>query len=263
MERAHPLKDLAPRDIVARAIDAALKRSGDDCVLLDITHRDAALPARALPEHLRSAASSSASTSRASRSRWCRRRTTAAAACAPNPVRRDATCRNLFAAGEVACTGLHGANRLASNSLLEALVFADAAAQATLLRLHERASRRRRGARPGRKATPARATRRSSITQNWDEIRRMMWNYVGIVRSDKRLARAQRRIELLQDEITEYYWNVKLTPDLVELRNLATVAQLVIECARSAQGEPRPALERRPPRARRRRTSVRDTLVRR
>jgi L-aspartate oxidase len=142
------------------------------------------------------------------------------------------TIPGLWAIGECAFTGLHGANRLASNSLLEGLVFARRAAVA----LGVEAGKRDRG-KPwpdvpewdaGEAGTSDEAV---VITQNWDELRRLMWNYVGIVRSDKRLRRAARRIALLQEEIAEYYWKYFVTRDFLELRNIATVAQLVVECA--------------------------------
>jgi L-aspartate oxidase len=226
MERYHPMKSLAPRDVVARAIDSELKRTGDDFVVLDMTHLDPHFVTERFPAiHARCMSFGIDLRSQ------------------PIPVVPAAhyscggvitddqgrtSVRNLYAVGEVAMTGLHGACRLASNSLLEGCVFGHRAA---------RDARNVEAVRP-RDVAPwyAGAATDSDdavvISQNWDEVRRLMWNYVGIVRTDRRLERARHRIELIRSEIREYYWNFKVTSDLLELRNLALVAHLTIECAR-------------------------------
>jgi L-aspartate oxidase len=229
MDRYDPRADLAPRDNVARPIDNEMKVHGSECVFHDISQKDPEYVRRRFPTvHERCL-------------RYGFDITTGPVPVVPaahyscGGVRTDLQARTalprLYACGEVASTGLHGANRLASNSLLEALVFAHRAAND----LREMLAADRATSPTIAPWDPGRATASDEsvvVTQNWDEIRRFMWNYVGIVRSDRRLERAQNRIRLLREEIRAYYWHVLLTDDLAELRNIATVAEIIIACAR-------------------------------
>ena len=233
MQGYHPMADLAPRDLVARAIDSQLKRSGDDYVLLDVTHKDPDFLVERFPG-IHSECMKYGIDMRVQPIP-----VVPAAHYMCGGVATDHQARTsvpgLYCCGETAFTGLHGANRLASNSLLEALVFAHRAA----LDVAESEPDSGEELSP---EVPAWTTGDATdpdeavvVSQCWDEIRRFMWNYVGIVRSNKRLARAARRLALVEEEVRQEYWNFYLTSDLIELRNIATVAGIIIESAQTRQ----------------------------
>jgi L-aspartate oxidase len=229
MKRYHADAELAPRDVVARAIDSEMKRHGLDNVFLDLSHRDPDFVRTRFPNIYRRCLEFGFDLTKGpipvvpAAHYMCGGVQTDLRAATPIP--------RLYAAGEVAMTGLHGANRLASNSLLEAAVMGRRAAAAAIEMISSGS-----GAPPEfPEWDPGRAIRseeRVLITQSWDEIRRLMWNYVGIVRSDRRLERALRRIELIKEEIHSYYWYHTIDSDLIELRNLATVAELIVRSAK-------------------------------
>lgn len=230
MERYSPLKELACRDVVARAIDSELKKRGDDSVFLDISHKPADFIKTRFPHLHQKCLEFGMDMTREpipvvpAAHYMCGGVVTDA--CGRTNIQR------LFAIGECACTGLHGANRLASNSLLEALIYADKASQKAVKEIETEDFEKLPDIPPWDDMGTLDSDEAIMVSHTWDEIRRFMWNYVGIVRSDKRLARAQRRIEIVQSEIEEYYWNFKVTPDMIELRNIALVAELIIRCAR-------------------------------
>jgi len=227
MEKYHPDKELAPRDIVSRAIDAELKKSGDDYVVLDIaSYRDTDFIKEHFPMIYQKCLKFNIDITKepipvVPAAHYC---------CGGVVAKIDGTTdvKNLYVIGESSCTGFHGANRLASNSLLEGLVCAHECANLIAENIKNSKIREFESWEPGN-AVPS--TEAVVITQNGEEIRRFLWNYVGIVRTDRRLQRAKKRINLLLEEINNYYWDYKIDKNLIELRNLATVAKIIIVSA--------------------------------
>jgi len=223
----HPMAELAPRDTVAKAIDTEMKKKGCDYIYLDISHKSSSFIKEHFPNTYQNCLRFGFDISRE-----------------PIPIvpaahyfcggivtdlegKTSIDC--LYAIGETACTGLHGANRMASNSLLECLVLAESSAESIAKKLS--ICKQTFNIPEWDESRVIESDEDIMVSHNWDELRRIMWNYVGIVRSSSRLMRAQKRIELLKDEIDEFYGSYKMKSDLIELRNLVQIADLIIKSA--------------------------------
>ncbi len=229
MRAYHPMADLAPRDIVARAIDTEMKKSGSPHVWLDITHRTEPFLRERFPQIYQTCKKFGFNLAKdylpvvPAAHYTCGGVATNLAA--------ETALPGLYACGEVACTGLHGANRLASNSLLEAVVMAHRGA-ASVERYLKRLKTGDSSPLPEWMDLGGHdSDERVVVSHNWTELRHVMWDYVGIMRTTKRLERARTRIATLSREIKEYYWNFSVDPQLLELRNLCQVAELIVACA--------------------------------
>ncbi len=229
MEKYHPDMELAPRDIVSLSIDKEMKRRGDECVYLDISHKGEAFIKEHFPHNYENCLKFGFDLTKEA---------------VPVVPAAHYTCggvlsdesghtniRALFVAGEVAHTGLHGANRLASNSLLEAAVFSWRAAKAATEELPLLKELQEPSIPAWDHGFAKEEEEEVIVSHNWDEVRTLMWNYVGIVRSNRRLEYAARRIAMLKQEVNQCYWERKLSKNLVELRNLVTVADLIVKCS--------------------------------
>jgi L-aspartate oxidase len=231
MQNYHPLKDLAPRDVVSRAIDEVMKKTGDEYVLLDISFKD--------PDFLKERFPGINQTCLKYGIDFTKEPIPVVPAAhylcggIMTDIDGQTNIGTLFAVGECSCTGLHGANRLASNSLLEGLVCGNRCGEYVGQNYSKKTQSKKAGIPPWQEGSATDPNERVIITQNWEEIRRVMQNYVGIVKTDKRLKRAWDRLNLIDDEINQYYWNFKITSDLIELRNILIVARLILKCARA------------------------------
>ena len=227
MNKFHKDGELAPRDVVARAIDHEMKRIGCDCLYLDISHRESSFIKESFPNVYEECLKYGVDITKDKIPVVPAAHYTCGGVIVSKDGQTDLS--NLYVIGESSFTGLHGANRMASNSLLECLVYAESSASSINYRLPEISL-------PFEipqwdESRVIHSDENVVISHNWDELRRFMWDYVGIVRTKKRLLRAANRIELLQNEIQEFYKNFSISRDLIELRNLASVSELIIKSA--------------------------------